>query len=247
MSENKSKTQSNTSSLIATIIVAAVAVALAIIAVVTLNGSDEDTSASSTAGTVSFSASAELVDECEYAAHDLIEKNIEIIRLFITEGLHHYDEPYGNLPEDGIYTVNSTDYTSLEQIEELVHSAFVNAEAERILTNIDGNGLAVYQNREILVDAVYTDEATSESAESRPLYTTETVLGISADFVPDSDYDKDWSCSIAVSPVSETQCELTIYLGGLGDGGVDDVDPENILETAMVKIDGEWKLSVFVY
>ena len=49
----------------------------------------------------------------------------------MTEGLYHEDEPYGNLPEDGYYTVNSTDYNSLEQIEELVRSVYAEDAAEQ--------------------------------------------------------------------------------------------------------------------
>lgn len=59
--------------------------------------------------------------------------------------------PYGNLPEDGYYTVNSTDYNSLEQIEELVRSVYAEDAAEQILKNSDGKGLKVYANREQLV------------------------------------------------------------------------------------------------
>lgn len=250
MSENKSKQNTSVAPLIATIIVAVAAIALAIVAILTLRNKDSDADNSSQQWESSFVPSETLLEECTYAAHDLVADSYSIIRLFVTEGLAHYDEPYGNLPEDGIYTVNSTEYTSLEQIEELVRSVFVNAEAERILTNIDGNGMAVYLNREVLVDIVYTDEP--ETDEARPLYTTENVLGINADFVPDSDYSKDWSSvSIAVLPKSETECELTIYLGGYtpaesGEVG-EEPDPDSVLETAMVKIDGEWRLSVFVY
>lgn len=257
MSENKSKKSSSTAPLVATIVVALAAIALAVVAVVTLTKDNKNNIVLPGGSVVStdFHPSDELVEECQYAAHDLVKNNYQIIRLFVTEGLPHYDEPYGNLPEDGIYTVNSTDYTSLSQIEELVKSVFVNSEAERILTNIDGNGLAVYKNREILADVVEDDVAdesaeesdTSDETVSRPHYTTETVLGISADFKPDTEYSKDWSsCSIAVIPISENECQLTIYLGGY-DSSAGSVDPDTVLETQMVKVDGEWKLSVFVY
>ncbi|MDE7193460.1 MAG: hypothetical protein K2O14_05765 [Oscillospiraceae bacterium] len=248
MSEKKYKENKSIIPLVSTIVIAVIAIVLAIVAMITLkkdkpgNGSDPSQTISN-----NFVPSNELIEECTYAAHDLVRDNFSVIRLYITEGLAHYDEPYGNLPEDGIYTVNSTEYSSLEQIEEMLKSIYVNSEAERVLTNIDGNGRAVYVNREILVDAVYTDEA--ESGESRPLYTTETVLGISADFTPDTSYTKDWStCNIAVLPKSETECELTIYLGGLTpDSEIDETNKDSVLETAMRKIDGEWRLAQFVY
>ena len=257
MSANKSSNNSSRTTIIATIIVAVAAVVLAIVAVMTLNKDSGNTgSTPSASADPAFKPTDELIEECQYAAHDLVKNNYEIVRLFVTEGLPRYDEPYGNLPDDGIYTVNSTDYSSLAEIEALVNSTFVNSEAERILTNIDGNGMAVYKNRQIYVDlpedTAETSTAAAETSEtaSRPHYTTETVLGINANFKPDTDYNKDWSsCSIAVLPLSETECRLTVYLGGLGESseGSESVDPENVLETQMVKINGEWKLSVFVY
>ncbi|MGN1422916.1 MAG: hypothetical protein ACI4XA_06030 [Oscillospiraceae bacterium] len=254
MSTNKSSNNSSKTTLIATIIVAVAAIALAIVAVMTLNkGSGNTSSAPTSSADPAFKPTDELVEECQYAAHDLVKNNYEIVRLFVTEGLPHYDEPYGNLPDDGIYTVNSTDYSSLAEIEELVQSTFVNSEAERILTNIDGNGMAVYKNRQIYVDVpedtAETATADTSEAASRPHYTTETVLGINANFKPDTAYNKDWSsCSIAVLPVSETECQLTVYLGGLDETAESsDPDPDTVLETQMVKINGEWKLSVFVY
>lgn len=249
MSEKKYKENKSIIPLVSTIVIAVIAIALAIVAIMTLKKDKPGQNGSEPSQMISnnFVPSNELIEECTYAAHDLVRDNFSVIRLYITEGLAHFDEPYGNLPEDGIYTVNSTEYSSLDQIEQMLKSIYVNSEAERVLTNIDGNGKAVYVNREILVDAVYTDEA--ESGESRPLYTTETVLGISADFTPDTDYDKDWStCNIAVLPKSETECELTIYLGGLTpDSEIDETNKDSVLETAMRKIDGEWRLAQFVY
>lgn len=248
MSEKKYKENKSVIPLVATIIVAIIAIVLAIVAIMTLRRDEPEPNSSEPTPVVSnFVPSDALIEECTYAAHDLVRDNFSVIRLYITEGLAHYDEPYGNLPEDGIYTVNSTEYSSLEQIEEMLKSIYVKSEAERVLTNIDGNGKAVYVNREVLVDAVYTGEA--ESGESRPLYTTETVLGISAGFIPDTSYDKDWStCNIAVLPTSETECELTIYLGGLTpDSEIDETNKDSVLETAMRKIDGEWRLAQFVY
>ena len=251
MSAKRSKkNSSSTVSLIATIIVAVAAMVLAIVAIFTLNGDKEPQQESSVSEPEQFRPSEELVEECTYAAHDLVADSYSILRLFVTEGLPHYDEPYGNEPEDGIYTVNSAEYTSLAQIEELVNSVYIGAEAERILTNL--NGMAVYKNRQVLVDIEYSDETGEESATveaDRPLYTTETVLGIDAKFVPDPTAAEGWSeCIIVVTPVSETECGLKIYLGGItaeevseGAGG------ENVLETAMLKVGESWKLAQFVY
>lgn len=252
---SKRKDQSQTISLVATIFVALAAIALAVVAIITVNQKNKpsQTPVQDSTPSVSdtFVPTAEFVEECTYAAHDLVQESYRIIRLFVLEGLAHYDEPYGNLPEDGLYTVNSTEYTSLEKIEELVNSVYTKSESQRILNNIDGNGFAVYQNREVLVEVEpESTEGTGEAAteESGVRYTTELVLGINADFVPKTDYDKDWSsCVIAVLPKSENECELTVYLDGITAETATEADADSILNIAMIKTDGVWKLANFEY
>lgn len=248
MSEKKYSKNSSVAPLIATIAVAIVAIILAAVAIMTMNSGSEPTSQPSSTTSQSFQPDSAFVEACTYAAHDLVRDNYKILRLFVTEGLPHLDEPYGNEPEDGLYTVNSTEYNSLAQIRELVNAAYVSEEAERILTNIDLNGLAVYQERSVLTDIVYSTEATTESEEqNRPLYKQETVLGISADFKP-IEYNKDWTeCSIAVMPISEDECRLTIYLGGADPDNAEEADPESVLEAVMVNSGGAWKLTALVY
>ena len=136
------KNQNNTS-LIATIVIAALACAAAIIAVIMLNlpGSGNNGGQAQNSGAQNNTAAyltQEYRDEVGLAAHDLLDDSHEILRLFVTEGLHHNDEPYGNLPEDGYYTVNNTDY-DLDKIETLVRSVYVEDEADRVLHNIDGS------------------------------------------------------------------------------------------------------------
>jgi len=248
----KYKENTSLTPIIATIVVALAAIVLAIAAILTLNKGDEGQthSGNSSAPVESgFQPSQEFINECKYAAHDLVEQSYSILRLFVIEGLPHFDEPYGNEPEDGIYSVNSTDYTSLSDIEELVKSVYVPAEAKRILTDIDGNGLAVYLEREVLREL-----ETAESGETNegPHYVKEKVLGINAKFKPDTGYEKDWSsCSIVVIPKSEQECDLKIYLDGLepetttaeGEGE----SSGSVLLTSMVKDGDEWKLTKFVY
>lgn len=248
MSEKKYSNNTSMAPLIATIAVAVVAIILAAVAIMTMNSGEEPTSQQSSTTSQGFQPDSAFVEACTYAAHDLVKDNYKILRLFVTEGLPHLDEPYGNAPEDGLYTVNSTEYNSLAQIRELVNGAYVSEEAERILTNIDLNGLAVYQERVVLTDIVYSTEATTETEEqNRPLYKQEKVLGISADFEP-IEYSKDWTqCSIAVQPVSEDVCELTIYLGGVDPENAEDADSESVLKTTMVNSGGAWKLSELVY
>lgn len=251
MSNNKKSTNIP---LIATVIVAAAAAALAIAAVVmmlTQKPSQPQNSGGSVSSTVSDTSylTPEYREECEYAAHDLLNDSHEILRLFVTEGLHHEDEPYGNLPEDGYYTVNSTDYTSLEQIEDAVRAVYTADAAEQILTNADGNGLVVYANREQLVRVEQpesTSESTAEStAESGTKYEKVYKLGISSDFVPDE--NKSWSsCAITIEYLENGKCGLTAYLDGAdSSNGVTDENKDSVLRMNMVKTDDGWRLDDF--
>lgn len=248
------KKNSNNIPLIATIVVAAAAIVLAVVAMMMLNrtpASDTpDSGASSQVSRDTSYITPEYQQECEYAAHDLLNSSHEILRLFVTEGLYHEDEPYGNLPEDGYYTVNSTDYTSLEQIEELVHSVYADDAAEQILKNSDGKGLRVYDNREQLVrveETASTAEGTAESTqESGTKYEKVYKLGISSDFVPDE--SKSWSsCAITIDYLEEGRCGLTVYLDGVdSSNGVTDENRDSVLEMTMVKLDDGWRLAEFV-
>ncbi len=252
----KYKNNTSLTPIIATIIVALAAIVLAIAAILTLDKKNNEPTpsgapSSSTPVENVFHPSQDFIDECTYAAHDLVRDSYSILRLFVTEGLPHFDEPYGNEPEDGIYSVNSTEYTSLSQIEELVRSVYVPAEAKRILTDIDGNGLAVYLEREVLTEA---QTAESGGTNDGPGYVKTKVLGINAGFKPDTAYAKDWSsCSIMVMPRSEQECDLKIYLDGLQPetGTAEDTNSEesskSILVTSMVKDGDEWRLTEFVY
>lgn len=238
--------------LISTIVVAVLAIAVVIVAIFVIAGDNGGASSGGGDGSVAsqpFEPTQELVDECTYAAHDLVADNYRILRLFVTEGLQYEDEPYGNLPEDGLYTVSSSEYKTLDQIEELVNSVFVEEEAVRVLDNIDGKGLAVYQNREKLVKVESAADGTVEASEeaSGIRYEKEYVLGISADFVPDTDYAKDWSsCRIAIIPRSETLCDLIVYLDGL-DENTAAANSESVLGMTMVKVEQDWRLEKFVY
>ncbi len=243
MRKNSNNKAQNTP-IIATIVVAALALAAVIVLIVILSGSGkENTPSQQEEQSEVFLPTAEFEQECEYAAHDLVKGNYEIVRLFVTQGLPHLDEPYGNAPEDGVYTVNtekSRGYSSLEDIENKVKSFYTDEAADKILHNVDGNGLEVYKNRTILVDD-------PSSAENAPQYKEEVVLGISADFKADTEYESLWeSCSLSVLPTSETECSITIYLG--------DAKPDTsvtgtgkILNTKMVKNGAEWRLTEFVY
>lgn len=245
-SEKKSKAP-----LIATIAAAVLAVAAVVVLFFVLRKPTEGNDSSDGSGNGSFQPTQEFNLECTYAAHDLIAQSYEVMRLFVFDGLSYLTEPYGNEPEDGLYTVNvdsTSKYTKLEEIEELVKSVYTDEAAEKILHDIDGNGLSVYQKRKVLVEAEY-DDSEPESDESRPMYVEEEVLGISASFKPDKSKKSLWaSSSVRVEPKSETTCDLTVYLGG----GVNDstdlsaISEDVIVRLGMIKTENGWRLTEFV-
>lgn len=233
MSENLNKPRPG--ALTATVAVVLAAVAALVVLIVRSSAPDEDRQLPD--GTVvDFKPSQELVDECAENAQKLIADNYTILRLFVTEGLPHIDEPYGNRPDDGMYTTNSVDYTKYEEIETFVKSCFVDTEAARILTQMpadpasgSGSLIAVYQPRFSLL-------------------TKETGIGISENFKPYTAYSKPWgSLIIKIVPSSETECYVTVYLGAGEDSDLSDVESANVLTTQMKKENGEWRLAQLIY
>lgn len=246
MSSNK---KSNNAPLIATIAVAAAATLLAVAAIIIIlvsrssGGSEQSSPESSSVVQDTSYLTQEYRDECGYAAHDLLNSSHEILRLFVTEGLFHDDEPYGNIPEDGYYTVNSTDYTTLAQIEELVRSVYTEEAAEQVLTNSDGSGLKVYANRKQLVK-VESDGTAEATTESETQYETIEVLGISADFKAQE--SKSWSsCAITIDYIENGKCGLTVYLDG-AEPTEDDSENGAVLKMTMVKQENGWRLAEYV-
>lgn len=217
--------KNNNAALVATIVVALAAIAAMIILLVMMSGRDKEESSSDTG----FHASQELFDECLYSAHDLVSENYKILKLYIIEGLPHKEEPYGNEPEDGIYTVNSEDYTTLSQIEELVKSVYTEEVADTVLHKMEVmtqsgsyETLEVYKNRDVF---------------------GETVLGIDAKFCPDESYTKDWSSLVfEVVPTSETECGLTVYINGIKPEEAS-AHPESVITAHMTKREDGWRLT----
>lgn len=168
----------------------------------------------------------------------------------MTEGLYHEDEPYGNLPEDGYYTVNSIRLQLPRADRGAGALRYAEDAAEQILKNSDGKGLKVYANREQLV-RVEQPESTAETTaqatqESGAKYEKVYKLGISSDFVPDE--SKSWSsCAITIDYLEEGRCGLTVYLDGVdSSNGVTDENRDSVLEMTMVKLDDGWRLAEFV-
>lgn len=226
----KNKKDANSVYLIATVVVglAAVAAVVFLIAVNTQSGDRgaSDESSSSSSASVAFRPTEELINECNDNAHDLMAGNYEILRLFMLEGLPHADEPYGNDPEDGYYTAISSKFPTYASLETYVKSLFVEDEAARILENFDGNGLKVYVARE----------------------QHDGALGIIAGFTPNETYDKPWETSrIQFVPKSETECELTVFLGADENTDLSSVPAEHTLNVSMTKVADGWRLAKLVY
>ena len=94
-----------------------------------------------------YTPDKELSEEMKDAAIELLSSNYEVLRLYFTTGLGHKDEPYGNAPEDGYYTVSDSEYTSLAQLEALVDSTFVPEQAQAIKENSLSYG-PIYKERD---------------------------------------------------------------------------------------------------
>lgn len=232
MSENKGKQNNlSISALIATIIVAVAAVA-AIVALIVIMNAD---SGANPSGSQSerFSPTQEQVDECLTSAHDLVASNYQIIKLYITEGLPHLDEPYGNKPEDGIYTVDSDKYKTPEDIQNLLKSIYTEQAADEIWAR------GVFKTRYMKDGLAYTGEDTEAAG-------VEKVLGISADFAANENYSVDWSSSpLEVKPTAEDKCIVLIYVNGASPTD-SEVSEGNVFTVEMLKENGSWRLTELV-
>ena len=136
---------------------------------------------------VGYQPDEELKEEMRDAATKLISTNYTVLRLYYIKGLSHKDEPYGNTPEDGYYTVDSEDYTSLDQLEDIVDSTYTKDFAKTVKTDPLGYG---------------------------PIYKTRTngTLGIIANFTP-MPYDRSWkNPDFVIEPISDTECGIKVYI-----------------------------------
>lgn len=222
------KKQESLVATIATALVAVAAIAAVAVGIILMNKNNSSDAQESTPNSISET----LVDECSKAANDLIQKNYTVLKLYAIEGLP-YKTVYGNSSEDGYYSVNDANYKHFSQIEELVKSVYAADEAERILTRypVKTEGgtkdVQVYKEHKDPVDG-------------------SDCLGIIEGFTPDADYSRDWSkCVVKISPKSETECELTVFVDGYTEEEAKS-HPESVLTTKMVKQDGKWLMSAML-
>lgn len=229
MSENKNKQKGLDGALIATVIVAVAAVAAIVVLIIVMNGGNSRTLPNGSQ-VENFSPTQEQIDECLNSAHDLVASNYTIIKLYITEGLPHLDEPYGNKPEDGIYTVDSDKYKTPEDMQNLLKSIYTEQAANEIWAR------GVYKTR-------YMKDGLAVSSDTAG---AEQVLGISEDFKPREDYPVNWSSTpLEVIPTSEDKCKIVIYVNGASPND-SDVSEGNVLTTEMVRENGAWRLTELI-
>lgn len=181
----KKKKQQNIPAIIITAVAVLFAVAAVVFLVITMskNNEDEDDQPEIPEST-GFVADADLLEEIEQAAYELLTNNQKAYQYF-TKGMSYKEEPYGNLPEDGFYTCVSENFSTFDDFCEFVRSIYTEETAEKLLTDPFGNG------------PVYGDD--------------NGELGLSAEFVPSDEDGLSWAnVSFVCVPVSETVCDITV-------------------------------------
>ncbi len=219
----------NTAATVATIIVAVLAVAATLFLLYRMSQEQAQESR------YDYVPSDEVGEEMNINAVKLIQNNCEVFRIYLQYGLAHKAEPYNNLPEDGYYTVTSDKYSSMSEIEELVNSTFVTNEAERILTNVSGDGVAVF-----------AEEINDDG---------EKGIGLDMSKVDEDgrfkaiQYGYSWSnAKFTLHPVSDTECEILVELNPLADSDESaQAGDTKKLTASMIKVNGEWRLEKLVY
>lgn len=224
----------NTAATIATIIVAVLAIATTLFLLYQTSQQQLQENQ------YNYIPSDEVNEEMNMNAVTLIKNNCEIFRIYLQYGLPHQAEPYNNVPEDGYYTVKSDSYKTMSDIEKLVNSTFVEKEAKRILTDINGDNIAVY--------AEETDEDGNKG------------IGLDMNMVDENgrfkalDYGYTWSnARFTLHPKSNTECDIIVELNSAEETSSADTtssgSESNIKKVTanMLKVNGEWRLQKLAY
>lgn len=224
----------NTAATIATIIVAVLAIATTLFLLYQTSQQQIQENQ------YNYIPSDEVNEEMNMNAVTLIKNNCEIFRIYLQYGLPHQAEPYNNVPEDGYYTVKSDSYKTMSDIEKLVNSTFVEKEAKRILTDINGDNIAVY--------AEETDEDGNKG------------IGLDMNMVDENgrfkalDYGYTWSnARFTLHPKSNTECDIIVELNSAEETSSADTTSSGSessikkVPANMLKVNGEWRLQKLVY
>ena len=159
----------------------------------------------------------ELKEEMRDAVIELIPDNYTVLRLYYIRGLSHKDEPYGNAPEDGYYTVDSETYTSLAQLEEIVDRTYTADFAQNVKSDPLGYG------------AIYTTRSNG-------------TLGIIANFTP-MPYDRSWeNPDYDIEPISDTECDIKVYIHEK-----DEANTDVTINGHMTKTSDGWRLTSILF
>ncbi len=164
-----------------------------------------------------YSPDEELKEEMRDAVIKLISDNYTVLRLYYVKGMNHKDEPYGNIPEDGYYTVSNKNYDALEQIEEIVDRTFTKEFAKTVKSDPLGYG---------------------------PIYITRSngTLGIIANFTP-MPYNRSWNNpDFEIEPESDTECGIKIFIHEK-----DEAETPVTIEGHMTKTEDGWRLISIIY
>lgn len=224
----------NTAATIATIIVAVLAIATTLFLLYQTSQQQIQENQ------YNYIPSDEVNEEMNMNAVTLIKNNCEIFRIYLQYGLPHQAEPYNNVPEDGYYTVKSDSYKTMSDIEKLVNSTFVEKEAKRILTDINGDNIAVY--------AEETDEDGNKG------------IGLDMNMVDENGrfkalhYGYTWSnARFTLHPKSNTECDIIVELNSAEETSSADTTSSGSessikkVTANMLKVNGEWRLQKLVY
>ena len=224
----------NTAATIATIIVAVLAIATTLFLLYQTSQQQIQENQ------YNFVPSDEVNEEMNMNAVTLIKNNCEVFRIYLQYGLPHQAEPYNNVPEDGYYPVKSDSYKTFSDIETLVNSTFVEKEAKRILTNINGDDVAVY--------AEETDDDGNKG------------IGLDAKMVDENGrfkaiaYDYTWSSAkFTLHPKANTECDIIVELNPAEETSSADTssgsesDNTKKITANMLKVNGQWRLQKLVY
>ena len=223
----------NTAATIATIVVAVLAIATTLFLLYqTSQQQIQDNQ-------YNYVPSDEVNEEMNMNAVTLIKNNCEVFRIYLQYGLPHQAEPYNNVPEDGYYTVKSDNYKTISDVEAVVNSTFVEKEAKRILTNINGDNVAVY--------AEETDDDGNKGLDVSMVDENGRFKAIA--------YDYTWSnAKFTLHPKSNTECDIIVELNPAEEtssaenasSGSGDSNTKKVTAN-MLKVNGEWRLQKLVY
>ena len=213
----------NTAATIATIIVAVLAIATTLFLLYQTSQQQIQENQ------YNYVPSDEVNEEMNMNAVTLIKNNCEVFRIYLQYGLPHQAEPYNNVP-----------YKTFSDIETLVNSTFVEKEAKRILTNINGDDVAVY--------AEETDDDGNKG------------IGLDIKMVDENGrfkaiaYDYTWSnAKFTLHPKSNTECDITVELNPAEETSSADTSSGSEsgntkkITANMLKVNGQWRLQKLVY